>query len=142
VPPARHEPIGIQPDEHRAQGSDWHGRTCLLLDKAGRIVSTREPDATRGPLFAMVRSATACTWAVRADLPAEVAGEIDRLGREEPLAMDLREAPRFADRYVALLKDRLATGRDQTRRSPGPGLKWGVRRRSPQKTLRLPPSGR
>ena len=77
-----------------------------MLDDAGRIVSTREPEATRGPLFAIVRSATACAWAVRADLPADVAGELDRLARDEPPASDLRDAPAFADRYVSLLKDR------------------------------------
>lgn len=72
-----------------------------MLDEVGRIVSTREPEATCGPLFAIVRSATACAWAMRADLPADVAGELDRLAGAQPPASDLRDAPAFADRYAS-----------------------------------------
>jgi GNAT acetyltransferase len=105
--------------------ADLHLRTCLVLDEAGRIVSTREPQATRGPLLAIVRSATACAWAVRADLPVDVAGELDRLARNEPPAADLREAPVFAERYVSLLKGRLASSQvpsTKTRHSDGPAF--------------------
>jgi GNAT acetyltransferase len=104
---------------------DLHLRTCLVLDEAGRIVSTREPQATRGPLFAIVRSATACAWAVRADLPVDVVGELDRLAREEPPATDLRDAPVFAERYVSLLKGRVDSSQlpaTKTRHSDGPAF--------------------
>lgn len=105
--------------------ADLHLRTCLVLDEAGRIVSTREPEATRGPLFAIVRSATACAWAVHADLPADVAGELDRVARHEPPASDLRDAPAFADRYVSLLKDRVISSpleATKIRQSDGPAF--------------------
>jgi len=102
--------------------ADLHLRTCLVLDEAGRIVSTREPQATRVPLFALVRSATACAWAVRADVPVDVAGELDRLARDEPPVSDLRDAPAFADRYVALLKDRIAPPATKTQQSDGPAF--------------------
>jgi hypothetical protein len=77
---------------------ELHLRTCLVLYAAGRIVSRREPEATRGPLFTIVRGLTACAWAVRADVPAEVAAELDRLARGEPPAADLRDSPVFAER--------------------------------------------
>jgi len=96
-----------------------------MLDEAGRIVSTREPEATPGPLFAIVRSATACAWAVRADLPADIGAELDRLAQDEPPAADLRDAPVFAERYVSLLKDRVASRgvpATKTRQSDGPAF--------------------
>lgn len=102
-----------------------HLDTCLILDAAGRIVSTREPEATRGPLFTIVRGPAACAWAVRADVPAEVAAELDRLARGEPPAADLRDPPAFAARYVALLKDRLVASQldaAKTSQSDGPAF--------------------
>jgi hypothetical protein len=104
---------------------DLHLRTCFILDVAGRIVSTREPEATRGPLFVLVRDASASCWAVRADVPADIAADLDRLARDELPAADLREAPRFADRYIALLRDRLPSlslPAGKTRLSDGPAF--------------------
>jgi hypothetical protein len=76
--------------------------TTFVLDERGRIVSTREPGATHGPLFTIIRSATACAWAVRDDLPVELAEAISELAREEPPARDLQAAPVHAERYLAL----------------------------------------
>src|SRR5262249_55697757 len=86
---------------------DLHLTTCLLLNDDGRIISTREPQALRGPLFTLVRSATSCAWAVRADVPTHLADELDRLARDEPLTLDLRVTPVHADRYVAILGERI-----------------------------------
>jgi hypothetical protein len=107
--------------------AELHLKTCLVLDDAGRIVSTREPEATRGPLFALVRSASACAWAVRADVPADIALELDRLARDEPPASDLRDAPVFADRYVSLLGKHRSSASGplpatKTRESDGPAF--------------------
>jgi hypothetical protein len=85
---------------------DLELNTAFILDDHGRIVSTREPQATRGPLFTLIRTATRCTWAVRAGLLPDVTAEIDRLAREEPPTPDLQTAPAHADRYQALLGDR------------------------------------
>lgn len=82
---------------------DLHLRTLFILNDQGRIVSTREPDANRGPLFSIVRSTTSCAWSVRADLPSDLAGELDRFAQEEPPALDLRDPPVHADRYLSLL---------------------------------------
>ena len=81
---------------------DLHLKTAFMLNEDGRIVSTREPGAQRGPLFALVRSATCCAWAVRADLPHDLAGALYRLAREESPAVDLHDAPVHAERYLLL----------------------------------------
>jgi hypothetical protein len=81
-----------------------------VLNGEGRITSTREPGASPGPLFALVRSATGCAWAVRADVPKDVASELDGLAQEEPPVLDLRDAPLHADRYWSLLGGRIRSG--------------------------------
>lgn len=63
---------------------DLHLQTCFVLNENGRIVSTREPGATRGPLFALVRGLSSCAWAVRADVSDDVASELDRLASPSP----------------------------------------------------------
>lgn len=87
---------------------DLQLRTLFVLNDEGRIVSKREPGASRAPLFALIRSTTRCAWAVRSDIPQDLAGELDRLARAEPPALDLRQPPMYADRYVSLLGDRIA----------------------------------
>jgi hypothetical protein len=83
--------------------SQLHLETLFALDAAGRIVSTREPNGSPGPLFTLVRGAESCAWAVRADLPADLAGELSRLAGGEPPTRDLREPPLHAERYASLL---------------------------------------
>lgn len=77
-------------------------QTTFVLDGARRITSTREPQSSRGPLLSIIRSQTACVWAVRDDVPREVAEEIEKLARTEPPLEDLRSAPVHAARYLAL----------------------------------------
>ena len=55
----------------------------------------------RGPLFTLVRSATKCAWAIRDDVPSDVAEEIAALARQEPPIGDLRVAPVHAGEYLA-----------------------------------------
>ena len=87
---------------------DLHIKTCFVLDDNGRIVSTREPGAKRGPLFTIVKSQEACVWAIRSDVPPAVASELDRLARDEPPVLDLRQAPVQSHRYISLLIGRIA----------------------------------
>lgn len=104
---------------------DQHLRTAYILNDEGRIMSTREPGANRGPLFSLVRGATSCAWAVRADLPNDLAGELDRLAREEPPAPDLRDAPVHADRYLSLIGSHFGSGHEaavETHQSSGPAF--------------------
>ena len=87
-----------------------HLRTLFLLDGAGHIRGTREPDPEPGPLFALIRGRTSCAWAVRADVPQEIAEELDRLAREEPTVADFRDAPVHAERYRALAGGEVYSG--------------------------------
>jgi GNAT superfamily N-acetyltransferase len=78
----------------------------FVLNDAGRITSNREPGASRGPLFFLVRSTARCSWAIRADVPDALAAELDGLAREEPPVVELGDAPVHADRYLSVLRDR------------------------------------
>ena len=57
-----------------------------------------------------MRGASGCAWAVRADVPHDIAGELDDLARAEPPGMDLRSAPVYAERYVSILEGWIWTG--------------------------------
>ena len=87
-----------------------HLRTLFLLDGAGHIRGTREPDPEPGPLFALIRGRTSCAWAVRADVPQEIAEKLAGLAREEPPAADFRDAPMHAQRYRSLAGGEVYTG--------------------------------
>ncbi len=63
-----------------------------------------------GPMFALIRGTSSCVWAVRADLPQELADELERLARAEPPAADLRTDPVHAERYRALAGGELYAG--------------------------------
>src|SRR3712207_390756 len=89
---------------------DLHLRTAFILNSEGRITSTREPGAQRGPLFALLRSATQCAWAVRADVPQDLARQLDRLAHDEPPALDLYATPVHAERYLSLLAGQIGSG--------------------------------
>ena len=77
---------------------DLHLKTLFVLNGDGRILSTREPGANYGPLFSLIRSTASCVWAVRSDLPEDIASEIDDLAREELPISDFREPPVHAER--------------------------------------------
>jgi hypothetical protein len=89
---------------------DLQLRTLFVLNGEGRITSTREPNPTRGPLFSLIRSPIRCAAAVRADIRQELAVELDDLAQEEPVAVDLRDAPKHADRYLCLLGGAVDSG--------------------------------
>ena len=76
--------------------------TGFVLDDRGRIVSTREPQASHGPLFTILRSSTESAWAVHRDVPEELAEQIAVLARQEPPVRDLQAAPVYAAEYLSL----------------------------------------
>lgn len=76
----------------------------------GRITSTREPGASPGPVFILIRSSVTCAWGVRADVSLAVAEKLDRLAREEPPLADLRDAPVHRDLYASLVGGRIESG--------------------------------
>jgi hypothetical protein len=116
---------------------ELHLKTLFILNDDGRILSTREPGASRGPLFSLVRGATGCAWAVRVDLPPELASKLDHLAQQEPPTSDFRAGPVYADRYLSLLDGRPIRGR---RLDPNSASSMGRRSRFLIQWLRLPVS--
>src|SRR2546423_3740583 len=117
---------------------DLHLTTCFVLNDAGRIISTREPQPTRGPLFTIVRSSASCAWAVRADIPGEIASELDSLARDEPPTMNFRDAPVHAEHYISLLRDRIDLGHlhaNKSRESDGPAFEFPESLAEPDKMV-------
>jgi hypothetical protein len=74
-----------------------------VLNAEGRIVSTREPRATRGPLFSLIRSTGRCVWAIRDDVPRQIAFALEDLAQQESPPLDLQNPPLYAGRYLSLL---------------------------------------
>ena len=89
---------------------ELHKETLFQLDANGRIAGTREPGSARGPLFWLARGRDGCAWAVRCDVPDEIAGKLASLAADEPPATDLRAPPRHADRYRALVEGEVDAG--------------------------------
>ena len=94
-----------------------HMETLFILSEQGRILSTREPGPSRGPLFTLIRNATSCAWATRAELPQTLANELDRLAQEEPSILDLHEEPLNAEHYTLHLGQYL-TSRNEAEARP------------------------
>ena len=85
-------------------------RTLFVLDEQGRTVCTREPGSRRPPVLALVRGPHDCAWAVRADVPDDLAAELGRLAASEPPPADLREPPVHAERYPSLVHGHVESG--------------------------------
>jgi GNAT acetyltransferase len=88
-------------------------------------MSTREPGASPGPLLSLARSSTGCAWAVRADVPEDVARELDGIAREEPPVVNLQDPPVHANRYFSLLTEAIRSGQEAAatlRQSAGPAF--------------------
>ena len=102
--PGRHAP-------HSAVSTPiLHLQTLFLVDDDGRISGARKPEPSRGPLFSLIRGKASCDWAVRGDVPQDLADELEGLAREEPPASDFRYAPVHAERYMSLVIGRVDSG--------------------------------
>lgn len=77
--------------------------TLFILNDSGRIVSTREPIPSPGPRFSLIRGLTTCAWAVHADVPKDLARQVDHLARQERPLCNFHEAPLHEQRYLSLL---------------------------------------
>src|SRR5688572_19592476 len=85
-------------------------QTLCVLNGAGRIVSTREPQPRAGPAFMLIRGASACAWAVGVDLADRVADELNALAAQEPVSTDWRQPPVHAPRYQQVLSGHARSG--------------------------------
>ena len=85
-------------------------RTLYRLNGEGRIVGRPDPEPAAGPLFCIIRGRQGCAWAAGADVPEDLADELDRLAREEPPASDFRDPPVHAERYLSLVEGTVDSG--------------------------------
>lgn len=100
-------------------------QTVFALDAQHRITSTREPGASRGPLFCLVRGVDTCAWAVRADVPKVAAEELEALAQLEPPSSNFEDAPIHAGDFLSVLAGRIAPACDvvaKRSRSDGPAF--------------------
>jgi hypothetical protein len=84
--------------------------TLFVLDDDRRIASTREPNATAGPAFALIRDRRACAWAIHRDVPDSLNRELVAFARTEPPVNEFSDEPLYASAYAALLGDRIESG--------------------------------
>lgn len=84
--------------------------TLFVLDGEGRIVSTREPNASAGPAFSLVRDHHTCAWAVHRDVPVQLTRELDELARTEKPLTALTESPAHENDYLACIGGRIESG--------------------------------
>lgn len=109
---------------------DLYIKTNFVLDENGRIVSTREPGAPRGPLVAVSKSLKDFAMAIRADIPPAIASEIERLSELEKPPLDLQQGPTQSHRYIALLISRITPTQASVRKtleSDGPAFDFPAR---------------
>ena len=84
--------------------------TLFVLNDAGRVVSTREPNPSPGPQFVLIRDGSRCAWAIHDDVSPELAAQLDALARCEPAAGDARSEPVYTSRYRTLVPGELKFG--------------------------------
>ena len=77
--------------------------TSYVLSDSGRILSTREPSPSPGPRFVLQRSNSDCAWALRNDVPDDIAAAVGRLAQSEPPPEDLSIPPIHVGEYLSLL---------------------------------------
>lgn len=103
--------------------------TCFVHDLRRRIISTREPEPTPGPLFCILRGAESCAWSVHANLPDNIADDVVRIARHEPPNTDFRAGLIYAaalrDRLSAYIKSRDGATSDVVE-SSGPALAFPI----------------
>ena len=94
------------------QVSRWHVETLFHFDDQGRMRFVREPgyvepDLDPVPRVFLHRGPSGNTWRVRADLPDDLADEIEALCRTEPILPrppGETDVPRIREALVALLE--------------------------------------
>lgn len=84
--------------------------TLFLRDDRGRILSTREPLPSPGPVFILIRGERTVDWAIRADVADDVASELNVLARQEVSSNEWEQPPVHARRYQDVLGGRVRFG--------------------------------
>jgi GNAT acetyltransferase len=95
---------------------DFHRALFILrplarqLIDSHRLSATPELNARPAPLFMLTRGTANVAWGVRNDVPAEIAGQLDRLAGDEPPVTDFHAPPLHADTYQSLVGGQISSG--------------------------------
>jgi hypothetical protein len=79
--------------------------TLFTRDAAGRMLRVNEPDGDPAPRFFLGRTAEGNIWRVRHDTPDDLARELDRICRAEPIVQHFEAPPLCLEAVRALLGD-------------------------------------
>jgi len=82
----------------------------VLFDERGRMRATREPEPAPVPIFTLIRGTSSCAWAVRSDVPEEIAAKLDRVAAQEPPGRDFDSQPLHAAEYQSLAGGTVESG--------------------------------
>ncbi|MGC8488877.1 MAG: GNAT family N-acetyltransferase [Clostridia bacterium] len=85
-------------------------RTLFRMNRRGRIVGSNEPDGEHGPAFVIIRGLGQVAWAVHADVPEDLARELDALAGREPSLRRPEDEPVYAGRYRDLVGGTVYSG--------------------------------
>jgi hypothetical protein len=105
APPVPHDELGYI-HARTISGIDWLNtdrRTLFLLTAHGRIERENDPDHSPGPNFWLARCREGSVIGIRADLPDDVAAELDSISAAELRFTLPVTPPRHLDQYVALV---------------------------------------
>lgn len=85
---------------------DTHARALFTHDERSRLLTVNEPGGVGAPAARLLfcRARTCNLWRFRADLPEELAGELEALCADEPVGAEFGDAPRHAEEYARLLE--------------------------------------
>jgi GNAT acetyltransferase len=89
---------------------DLQLRTMYVIDQHRRIAAPNEPTARPAPFFVLIRSASEVAWAVRHDVPEDIADRLDRLASEEPPISHFESPPLHATAYLSLVGGQISSG--------------------------------
>lgn len=85
-------------------------QTLFYLSADRRIISTREPNPSCGPLFVLIRNQSECAWAIGVHVENEMADQLNALAIEERPTLDFRGTPQHAERYARVLAGEVSSG--------------------------------
>lgn len=88
----------------RVATPELHLATAFVFEGEHRITETREPNPELPVRFILARGASSVAWAIRTDVNAAVADELDALAATEvPHTGDWQTLPQHAEKYEELL---------------------------------------
>ena len=75
-----------------------------------RIATSNDSSARPAPFFALIRGSSEVAWAVRNDIPKDIADQLDRFASEEPPITDFESPPLHAAAYQSLVGGNIWSG--------------------------------